>query len=118
MWRPPLDTKSLTWGTIDDYPLYKGVTYAANVASQGNFFIFGGYNYYDGILSAVARYQESWKKVGELLKPRYMHGVIVMKDEFYVIGGMTLNDGLTGAAEHFWFFNFQNLIPFVKSSVR
>ena len=91
----------MTWGAIEDYPLYRGITYAANVASQGSFYLFGGYNYYDGILSAVGRYKELWKKVGELLKPRYMHGVVAMKDEFYVIGGMSLENGLIGGTDIF-----------------
>ena len=64
---------------------------------KDTFYLFGGDSgpsefTPSNTIAAFSTMTKEWKKLGELNKARYAHGVIIQKDDFIVVGGYPNSD--------------------------
>ena len=92
-WQNPptelLDIQSETWRTGASYPYFSDVQLNLPFYYQQSFIVFGGYDKGSGS-SIIAQYNpasDSWKKLGDMVRPRDSHTGIRSLDSFYIYGG-------------------------------
>ena len=84
-----LDIQSETWRTRASYPYFSDVRANLPFYYQQSFVVFGGCD--NGRSSSIiAQYNpasDSWKKLGDMVRPRGGHTGIRSLDSFYIYGG-------------------------------
>ena len=84
-----LDIQSETWRTRASYPYFSDVRANLPFYYQHSFIVFGGY-YSRFRSSIIAQYNpasDSWKKLGDMVRPRIGHTGIRSLNSFYIYGG-------------------------------
>ena len=79
-----LSINDWTWSSRAQYPFHNYISIHATVTHNEIFIVFGGY-----IKSTIAQYNpndNTWTKLGDLNKARYLHDVITSEDAFLVVG--------------------------------
>ena len=83
------DTEMNYWDKVEAPPIVHGE--ACVVADEQYFYIIGGTNFYDDVLSATARFDPSsnkWKEVAPLNEKRYRAFGAAMNGKVYIAGGL------------------------------
>ena len=84
-----LDIQSETWQTRTSYPYFSDVRVHLPFYYQQSFIVFGGWDNVSRS-SIIAQYNpasDSWKKLGDMVRPRNSHTGIRSLASFYIYGG-------------------------------
>ena len=85
-----LNIQSETWRTGASYPYFSDVRGNLPFYYQQSFIVFGGNGVGGSRSSIIAQYNpasNSWKKLGDMVRPRSHHTGIRSLNSFYIYGG-------------------------------
>ena len=76
------------WSDIPDAPVASKLSHYAVIFNAGNFYYFGGsLGYPDNTIRSLSAATWTWSEVGRLNAARYGHGVILVDNNFMIVGG-------------------------------